>query len=174
MTRRRFSIDRRSAIRGAAAVTPGPDCRDRPRYAGSHLELPVILVEALAASGTSADDFLRRLVGGSIWQDEAIHSPGGDVEIQAHLGREGLRCVVRLGSHCWYHHPAKALHVFGMELPATAMTLREVPLASIVAHDLLDPLDIRAVALRELNPSKPDLGICIYLDMPIVCLTLPS
>lgn len=174
MTRRHFSVDRRSAIRAAAAVTPGPTDMGRSRYDGRHLDLPVILVQALSAAGTSVDQFLDRLVKRAIWQDEAIRAADGAIVIQAHLAREGLRCVVQIGSQCSYHHPLDTLHLFGVTWPATVMALRDLPLAALMRHPVLDHPDVQLLKIGQLNSFAPDLGVCIHLDVPVTTVMLPN
>lgn len=150
-----------------AAVTPGPD-ETEPRFTGSIIELPIILAAALAAAKTSLEAFISLLSKGSIWQDGAIRSVDRTVVIQAYLAPDGLRAVVQIGESAWYHHPLDTLHLFGVMLPATTMSVRDVPLISVLHHPLLDPLQIGVRAIRELNTIRPDLGVSMRLVVPII------
>lgn len=132
-----------------------------------HLDMPVVLLAALDATGTSVDAFLARLQRGSIWQDQAIRSADGSIVIQASLAHDELRAVVQIGKATWYHHPSDTIHAWGVVLPATTMAIRDVPLKAILRHPLLDPLDVRVRAIRNLNTTRPDLGVGIRLNVPI-------
>ncbi len=153
--------------RGArvAAVTPGPDPR-RSRYDQDSVDLPVILVAALSATGTTVDAFFARLAKGAIWQDQAIRSPDGEIVIQAYLAPDGLRAVVQIGNESWYHHPFDTIHAYGLLPSAEAMTTRDVPLAAVLQHPLLAPLQIIARSTVALNSDKPELGVSIAVDVP--------
>lgn len=160
--------------RGArvAAVTQGP-CRIRSRYERDSVDLPVILVAALSATGTTVEAFLVRLAKGPIWQDQAIRSSDGDIVIQAYLAPDGLRAVVQIGKDSWYHHPLDTIHAYGSPPSAKAMMVRYVPLAAVLRHPLLDPLQIIARSVVALNSDKPDLGFAITLDVPRIAYALP-
>lgn len=147
--------------RGITPLTPGPTAA--PGSEGDTLDLPILIPVALEATDTSVGAFLERLTHGSIWQDQSIRSKDGEVDIQAYLAPEGLRCVIRLGAGIWYHHPAETLHVLGMPLPHVDVA---VALACIMPHGLLDGLPIIARAATHLNAGRPDLGTCIRVDMP--------
>lgn len=174
MSRRASTFDRRSIVRAAAAVTPGPSDMGGSQFPGRHIDLPVILVQALSAAGTGVDQFLDRLVKGAIWQDDAIRAADGGIVIQAHLAREGLRCVVQIGSQCWYHHPLDTLHLYGAAWPATVMALRDLPLAAIMRHPVLDDSGVQLLKIGQLNHFAPDLGVCIHLDVPVTTVMLPD
>ncbi len=154
-----------------AAVTPGPD-ESEPRFTGSIIELPIILAAALAAAEMSIEAFTLRLSKGSIWRDGAITSADRTVVIQAYLAPDGLRAVVQIGESAWYHHPLDTLHLFGAMLPAATMAVRNVPLATVLHHPLLDPLQIGVRSIRELNAIRPGLGISIRLEVPILIIPL--
>lgn len=159
------SNDRRDFT--VAAITPGPD-EGEPHFTGSTIELPIILVAALAAAETSLAAFISRLSKGSIWQDGAIRSADRTVVIQAYLAPDGLRGVVQIGKSAWYHHPLDTLHLFGVMLPAATMVVRDVPLTSVLRHPLLDPLQIGVSTIRELNTARPDLGVSMRLVVPTI------
>lgn len=151
--------------RDIVPMTPGPDSLAGPALEGDRLEIPLVILSALEATDTRVHDFLTRLAGGPIWQDQSVRSAGGEIDIQAYLAPEGLRCVVRLGDGIWYHHPLETLHVWGMPLPHIDRDVA-VPLACILSHDLLDTLPIMALAVTYLNARNPELGTCIRVDMP--------
>ncbi len=65
-------------------------------YQGDFIDLPVVLVAALAAVDLSIPAFLNRLRLGSIWQDQKLCSPDRRIAIQAHMPPDGLRCIIRL------------------------------------------------------------------------------
>lgn len=163
---RRIMNDR--GDRPVVEVTPGPDRRPVRCFAEDRIELPIILVAALEATGTGVDRFLERLQRGSIWQDQSIGSADGEIDIQAHLAPEGLRCVVRIGKHKWYHHPLDALHAFGVEMPATD----DGGLAILELDPLLNTLPLKIRHMRTLNDAKPDLGACLYLIVPRISFAL--
>ncbi len=159
------SNDRRDFT--VAAVTPGSVDRET-RSGGGTVEVPIILLAALAAADTSVETFIERLTTGSIWQDGAIRSTDRTIAIEASLFHDGLRAVVQIGKTTWYHHPADVIHAWGVVLPATVMALRDVPLATILRHPLLDPLPVHVRALRDLNAKRPDLGPSIHLAVPTI------
>ncbi|MES3057402.1 MULTISPECIES: hypothetical protein [unclassified Sphingomonas] len=163
---RRIKGDRRD--RPVAAVTPGPDRRPVRRFEEDRIELPIILVAALEETGTGVDRFLERLQRESIWQAESIRSADGEIDIQAHLAPEGLRCVVRIGKDKWYHHPLDALHAFGLEMPATD----DGGLAILELDPLLNALPLKIRYMRTLNDAKPGLGTCLYLIVPRISFAL--
>lgn len=169
MTRRTFDDRRDTAV---AAVTPGPASSPHVPTGGDRVDLPAVLVVALEAAGTSIADFLHRLGRGSIWQDEAIRSVDREIEIQAYLPPEGLRCMIRIGRSIYYHHPLRTFHVHGMLLPAVDVG-DGVPLNCILPHRLLDTIPIRVTRIRHLNSITSDLGICIHVSMPTVSIVLP-
>jgi hypothetical protein len=168
MTRRPID-DRRDAP--VAAVTPGPATNHRIRFGGDRLELPAIVVAALDAAGTGIHHFLNRLQQGSIWQDSSIRSEDGEIDIQAYLAREGLRCVIRIGRGMWYHHPLGTLHSFGMRPPEIGVG-ENVPLICILQHELLDAIPITVTGWALLNSSKPQLGVCVHVTMPTISVDL--
>lgn len=168
MTRRTID-DRRDA--SVAAVTPGPDSSLRVQSEGDRIDLPAVLVSALEASGTAVHRFLDRLRQGSIWQDESIRSADGDIEIQAYLAPEGLRCLIRIGRSAFYHHPLGTFHAHGMLRPGIDIG-DGVPLACILPHDLLDTIPIMVTEITHLNAIRPDLGICIRVTMPGIGVAL--
>ncbi len=168
MTRRPID-DRRDAP--VAAVTPGPATDRRIRFVGDQLELPAIVVAALDAAGTGIDQFLDRLQRGSIWQDSSIQSADGEIEIQAYLAREGLRCVIRIRRSIWYHHPLQTLHVYGM-LPPAIGSGDHVPLARVLQHELLDAIPIMSTGWALLNSFESQLGICVHVAMPTISVSL--
>lgn len=137
-----------------------------------HVDMPVVLLAALDAAGTSVDAFLARLARGSIWQDQAIRSADGSIVIQASLAHDELRAVVQLGKATWYHHPSDTIHAWGVLLPATIMATQDVPLTAILQHPLLDPLTVRVRALRDLNATRPGLGVSIRLSVPAMTTSL--
>ena len=155
--------DRRDAT--VAAVNCGADGQ-ASRFTATWLELPIVLVAALAAAATSVDGFIARLSKGSIWQEDAVRSADRTIVIQASLAHDGLRAVVQIGKSCWYHHPSDTIHAWGVVLPATTLAIQDVPLTVILRHPLLDLLPIRARALQDLNSARRDLGICVTLDVP--------
>lgn len=169
MTRRPID-DRRDAP--VAAVTPGPVSGSRFPSASGHVELPAVLVRALEATGTSIERFLDRLRQGSIWQDEAIRSADREIEIQAYLPADGLRCVVRIGRSIYYHHPLRTFHVYGMLLPAIDVG-DGISLGSILPHALLDTIPIVATGITSLNSHKADIGVCIRVTMPSTNVEIP-
>lgn len=146
-------------------MTPGPGPLPRPAFEGDRLELPLVILAALEATDTRVHDFLARLARGSIWQDQSIRSAGGEIDIQAYLAPEGLRCVIRLGAGIWYHHPLETLHVWGMQLPHIDRDAA-IPLACILPHGLLDTLPVMVLAATNLNARRPGLGTCLRIDMP--------
>ena len=167
---RRTTDNRRDAP--VAAVTPGPASGAHVPSADGHVDVPAVLVTALEATGTSMEEFFNRLRRGSIWQDEAIRSADREIEIQAYLPPEGLRCVIRIGRSIYYHHPLRTFHVFGMLLPTIDIN-DGVPLACILPHDLLDTIPITATRITNLNAIRPDLGICIRVAMPAIEVPQP-
>ncbi|GAA0671723.1 hypothetical protein FHT00_001848 [Sphingomonas insulae] len=146
-------------------LTPGPDPLPRHAFDGDRLELPIVILSALEAADTRLRAFLVRLASGAIWQDQSIRSADRELEIQAYLAPEGLRCVIRLAQGLWYHHPLETLHAWGMPLPAMRRG-DAVPLASVLRHELLDTLPIMVLAVTHLNDRIPDLGTCIRVQMP--------
>lgn len=137
-----------------------------------HVDMPVVLLAALDAAGTSVDVFLARLARGSIWQDQAIRSADGSIVIQASLAQDELRAVVQIGRTTWYHHPSDTIHAWGVMLPATIMATRDVPLRMILRHPLLDPLPVRVRAVRDLNTARPSLGVSIHLAVPALTVSV--
>ena len=164
---RRTDGDRRDA--SVAAVTQGPDTDRRLRFTGDHLDLPILLVAAVEATDTTVEAFIARLRREAIWQDQSLRSADRDIDIQAYLAPEGLRCVVRFGRTIWYHHPLETLHIYGLPLPTAPAG---VPLASIVKHPLLDSVPVMVTRMRHLNATKLDLGICMKVAMPLVRASL--
>ncbi|WP_343528587.1 hypothetical protein [Sphingomonas sp.] len=137
-----------------------------------HIDLPVVLLAALDAAGTSVEAFLARLERGSIWQDSAIRSADRAVVIQAYLAPDGLRAVVQIGNATWYHYPSDKIHAWGVVLPATIMATRDVPLKAILRHPLLDPLPLCVRAIRDLNTTQSTLGVSIQLDVPALTVSV--
>jgi len=164
------SGDRRGAR--VAAVTPGPDRRGS-RFTGDAVDLPVILIVALAAANTSVEAFIARLARGSIWQDQAIRSADRQIVIQAHLAPEGLRAVVQIGEAIWYHHPLDTIHAYGITAADAGKAAGNVGLSSILRHPLLDHLKMDARTIVSLNNRNPDLGVSIALDVPRVRYAFP-
>ena len=156
-----------------AAVTRGPERDASHRFTGDNLDLPILLVAALEATGITLDAFIARLRHGAIWQDQSLRSADRRVDIQAYLPPEGLRCVIRVAENIWYHHPLETLHVWSMPLPLIGKG-EAVPLARVLQHDLLDPLPITVRAVTHLNARKPELGTCIRVQMPRVRMGLTS
>lgn len=167
---RRTDDDRRNA--SVAAVTQGPDTDRLLRFTGDHLDLPILLVAAVEATDTTIESFIARLRREAIWQDQSLRSADRDMDIQAYLAPEGLRCVVRFGRTIWYHHPLETLHIYGLPLPPD-LADSDVPLASIVKHPLLDSVPIMVTGMRDLNAKKQDLGICMNVAMPQVRVPSP-
>ncbi|WP_156351244.1 hypothetical protein [Sphingomonas sp. Leaf25] len=153
-------------------LTPGPESLPGQAFEGDRLDMPVVIVSALGATGTRVEDFLARLVDGPIWQDQSIRSPDRKVDIQAYLAPEGLRCVIRLREGVWYHHAFGTLHVWGMPLPPVR-TGEHIPLTHVLRHDMLDNLPIMVRAATELNARTAGLGTCLRVDMPMVTMALP-
>ena len=163
--------DRRDAT--VAAVNCGADGQ-ASRFTDTWLELPIVLVAALAATATSVDGFIARLSKGSIWQEDAIRSADRTIVIQASLAHDGFRAVVQIGKSCWYYHPSDTIHAWGVVLPATIMAIRDVPLKAILRHPLLDPLPVRVRAIRDLNAAQPSLGVSIRVRMPVATYKIPA
>ncbi|MEK9212240.1 hypothetical protein [Sphingomonas sp. 2378] len=163
--------DRRDAT--VAAVHRGPDGQTS-RFSDTELELPIILVAALAAAGISVDGFITRLSKGSIWQDDAIRSADRTLVIQAYLACDGFRAIVQIGKSCWYHYPSDTIHTWGVMLPATVMAFRDVPLTAILRHPLLDPLPVGVRAIRDLNAAQPALGVSIRVRSPVATYKIPA
>lgn len=164
MTRRTID-DRRDA--GLAAVTPGPASGFHSPSASGHVELPAVLVRALEAAGISVEAFLDRLARGAIWQDQAIRSADREIEIQAYLPPEGLRCLIRIGRSIYYHHPLRTFDVDRMRMPEIDVG-DGIPLACILPHEMLDTIPIVVTRLTPLNAERPDIGICISVTMPTI------
>jgi hypothetical protein len=142
-------------------------------YPGSFIDLPVVLVAALAAVDVSIPTFLKRLKLGSIWQDQSLRSPDRRIAIQAHLPPDGLRCVIRLAPQTFYHFPANRINVYGATLPSTTMTLVNVPIKHIIAHDLLLDDGIMVRRIDVLDCFAPAFGICLQLQMPHISGVMP-
>jgi hypothetical protein len=157
--------------RGIVPLTPGPDPIANGTFDEDRLELPVVIVAALEATGTRVQDFIARLVEGPIWQDQSIRSADREVDIQAYLAPEGLRCVIRISEGVWYHHALGTLHVWGMPLPPVR-TGKPIPLTDVLRHDMLDALPIMVRAATHLNARKPELGTCLRVEMPALNVTL--
>jgi hypothetical protein len=158
-------LPRDDGARDIVPLTPGPTPLPGPAFDGDRLEVPLVILAALEATDTRVHDFLARLAGGPIWQDQSIRSADGEIDIQAYLAPEELRCVIRVGAGIWYHHPLEMMHVWGMPLPHIDRDVA-VPLACILPHGLLDTLPIMALAATHLNARNPELGTCILVDMP--------
>lgn len=129
------------------------------------LQLPLLLVRVLEELHLTPASLAERLIEGSVWQDDAIRSPDGRISIEAHLWHDGLRCGVRIGS-AWYYHPADVLHLWHVRLPATVLTLQNVPASVILADPLFDDERIQVRSLDWLNASDPDMGVGMRLQMP--------
>lgn len=136
-----------------------------------HVDMPVVLLAALDATGTPVDAFLARLARGSIWQDQAIRSADGSIVIQASLAHDELRAVVQIGRLAWYHHPDDYLDVFGADMPDVEGAC---PATRIIGHDLLDQLPVRVTSVGLLQPRKPDLGVRLRLDVPRITFAAPG
>jgi hypothetical protein len=154
-----------------AAVTPGPATNHRIRFGGDHLELPVVILAALDVAGTGVDHFLDRLQQGSIWQDSSIKSADGEIDIQAYLARDGLRCLIRIGRSIFYHYPLQVINAYGMH-PPEIRAGEHVPLACILQHELLDPVPITVTSWVHLNSFKSQLGIRVHVAMPTISVSL--
>lgn len=142
-------------------------------YHGRAIDLPVVLIAALAAVDVSVPAFLKRIQVGSIWQDQALQSPDRRIAIQAHLSPDGLRCVIRLAPQTFYHFPANRINAHAATLPSTAMTLINVPIRQIIAHDLLLDDGIMVRRIDALDSVTPAIGICLQLEMPNVSVMMP-
>lgn len=160
---RRTDDDRRDA--SVAAVTQGPDTARGLRFTGHHLDLPILLVAAVEATDTTVEAFIARLRREAIWQDQSLRSADRDIDIQAYLAPEGLRCVIRIGRTIWYHHPLETIHIYGNSLPGIGAG-EVFPLTRILRHDLLDTLQIVVRNVAQLNTRQPELGTCLWVDMP--------
>ena len=159
--------------RGIVPLTPGPDPLAGQASDGNRLDLPVVIVSALEATGTRLQDFLVRLAQGAIWQDQSIRSADGEIDIQAYLAPEGIRCVIRIGQSTFYHHPLGTFHIFGMPQPEMAIG-DGIPFVFILPHELLDTIPIMATGMTPLNANRPDLGICIRVTMPRLEVHVPA
>ncbi|WP_010219542.1 hypothetical protein [Sphingomonas sp. PAMC 26621] len=143
-------------------------------YQGRAIDLPVVLIAALAAVDVSIPAFLMRIQVGSIWQDEALRSPDRRIAIQAHLPPDGLRCVIRLAPQTFYHFPADRINAHAATLPSTAMALVNVPIRQILAHDLLLDDGIMVRRIDVLDSVTPAMGLCLQLEMPHVSVMMPQ
>lgn len=161
MSRRPSGDDPRDIV----PLTPGPAPPPGQAFESDRLEVPIVILSALEATGTRVHSFLARLADGPIWQDQSIRSADREIDVQAYLAAEGLRCVIRVGEGIWYHHPLEALHVWGMPLPQIRKG-DPVPLTSVVRNVLLDNLPIMACAATHLNAGRPEFGTCIRVEMP--------
>lgn len=157
--------DRRNVT--VATVASGSS-RSNTRVNGNVLELPIILVAALSAENATIDAFVTRLVQRSMWQDEAVPCDDEKVAIQAFIAGERLRSLIRIGRSIWYQHPHDTIHIYGCAFPVAAMCAQDVALTAILRHPVLDPLPIRVLAVREMNPAKIGLGISIHVEVPTV------
>lgn len=161
------------ATRGMVPLTPGPGSFSGQAFEGDRIELPVVIVSALGATGTRVGDFLARLAEGPIWQDQSIRSTDREVDIQAHLAPEGLRCVIRIGRNAFYHHPSGTLHVFGLQRPKVSIG-DGVPLQSILSVQLLDTIPIMVIGIMPQNRIRPDIGISLQVTMPRIQVDIPA
>ncbi|MBJ6122522.1 hypothetical protein JAO74_12045 [Sphingomonas sp. BT553] len=154
-------------------LTPGPSSLSGQAFEGDRLDMPVVIVSALGATGTRVEDFLARLAEGPIWQDKSIRSTDREVDIQAYLAPEGLRCVIRLARNAFYHHPLGTLHVYGLRRPKISIG-DGVPLHSILPDDLLDTIPIMVIGITPLNIIRPDIGISLRVTMPRIQVDVPA
>lgn len=159
--------------RGIVPLTPGPSPLPGQTFEGNRLDIPIVILAALEATGIRVHTFLARLALGAIWQDQSIRSKDGEIDIQAYLAHDGLRCVIRLGAGVWYHHPLETLHVWGMPLSHIDQD-ETVPLESILPHALLDTLPIMVIGITPLNTIRPDIGISLRVSMPEIPVDLPA
>ncbi|MGY2735582.1 hypothetical protein [Sphingomonas sp. UYP23] len=134
--------------------------------------LPIILVHALAELGIAIPAFLDTLVASAPFRDEVLTSLESDICVEAHLGHGGISCAIKIGRLAWYHHPSDEIHLFCVELPATIMTATDLPIATVLGHDLLTDDRIVVRSLDQLNEALPGIGIRLRLVMPTVTCPL--
>lgn len=98
-------------------------------------------------------------------------SADGEIDIQAYLARDGLRCLIRIGRSIFYHHPLQVINAYGMR-PPEIRAGEHVPLACILQHELLDPVPITVTSWVHLNSFKSQLGIRVHVAMPTISVSL--
>ncbi|MHC9419172.1 hypothetical protein ACYZX9_11325 [Sphingomonas citri] len=156
---------RRDIVRHHAAQTR--------RFEGDRLDLPVILLAALVKCGVPLNQFVEHVRDRPYWQGEAIRSSDRRIVIQAHLARDGLRCVIQIGYAAYFHYPRCDLHLWHILLPATVMALCDVDAGAVFDEPFLRISGTRIRRLRNLNGNDPDMGIGATLEMPTIRLWLP-
>jgi hypothetical protein len=164
------SNDRRDAT--VAAVTRVSASQNRLRPVLDTIQLPVILLAALVECGVPLATFVERILGRSLWQDDAIRSVDRRVVIQASLAADGLRCVIQIGEMAFYHCSASVLHLFDKVLPATVMAVTDLD-ASILGDPLFAAPGIIVRRMKPLDRMKLGMGTAMLLHMPTITVWLP-
>lgn len=146
-----------------SSQTPN-DCNKSSPEASETIELPLILMAALAELRQPLPDFLNALVYKPFFRK--IRQQPYRLEVDATLSNTGLGAFIWLGPQVRYYWPANAVVVFGAKLPSKQMMVSGVPLSAILWHPLFadDRVVIRKVEPFNRRPSKN--GVRFLLDAP--------
>jgi hypothetical protein len=158
-----------------AGVNASRSCHRTGRtFEDDRLDMPIVLLAALAECDVTLAGFIDRILHGSVWQDEAIRSADRRVVVQAHLAAEGLRSLVQIGETTFYHADASMLHLLGLILPATILAMRDLPAATLICDPLFQLPGIVIRRLRPLDRRDPAMGTAVLLHVPTITVWLPQ
>ncbi len=162
-------MDDGNALTKAASIYPSPY-----GFEGDLLELPIVLVTALAECDVPLASFIDRVQRGSLWQDEAIRSSDRRIVVQAHLAAEGLRAIVQIGEKAFYHVSAATLHVFDLVLPSTVLVVRDLEASCLLDDPLFRLLGVRIRKMKPLDHLDPGMGTTRLLHVPSITTWIPQ